>query len=517
MKLKLAILAFLLIGTESALAITPNDEVVAAVAHLEKIHPDEREFIKFFSTMAVPETGKLEVDGRPMTYREACVLVFQFFIHSISAGEVFAQPIQISPTLWTIDIRDYRWTPESFEKVSQLDPYFREPWVDGQVYRALQLESGNAVLRMDWFIVHVSDVTKQVDLGREPLYYVLTYSGSKIPETIDDFRKFWGADIPAAQANKTPTGTIVDHGQSGVSSHLRQIFRIRTILGYYYETEDVNSLRDGDDYLDNLVPDVREKNVITREAITSNRLRLQTYFLANKDGKRIEFGDNQVVTDYTDPLDKRVKTAKSCIACHNIGLNIPPNAVRELLDLGVSIKTYPKEFQNDLKRFYLGEFGTTILDDNILYERAVFAANGLTPAENSRLFREIIKWYESPLNIVQAALETGYTEEELSVKCATSIRGRILALTKGKNIPREAWEEIEGGIFGEIMLLMSGREPTIGIGFLETKKETKIFSGATELGIIPSGERVEIIETQNQWGRVEYQGIKGWIRLDETN
>lgn len=518
---KTALSILIMLAPLGCFGASVNDEVGIAVKALQGIPEEERQFIKFFSSASIPDTEFFTLsDGEKISIRDAGILVFRFIIHSLSAGEVFADPVQISPTLWSIDIRDYRWTPESFEKVSNLDPYWREPWVDGQLYRALQLESGNAILRMDWFIVHTTDTTRQVDLGRTPLYYELTYSGGKIPETLNEFRKFWGVDIPASQANKTLTGTVVDKDQSGVSSQMRHIFRVRTILGYYYETQDVATLRNGDDYLENLEPDIRQKNFVAGESITTNRLRLQTYFLSNAKGKRIEVGDNQVVTDHTDIKDKRVKVAKSCMICHSTGLNITPNAAQDLLNLGVSLKTYPKEFNNDLLRFYFGEFATFMQDDNILYERAVKQANGLEPTENAKLFKQFYEWYDRPISIDQAARECFVTSEEIKSKCESSIRGRIAALTKGKPVHREAWEEIDGGVFGEIMLLLCGQQPIIptGIGYVVTEEITDIYSGKDKLGEIPAGTRLEILETQDGWGKIEFNGIKGWVKLkNETS
>lgn len=443
---------------------SPQTEVVAANEFIVVANPESRPYIRFFSIYNIPKEDTVTIPSDDITrtdtvkVKDGIIKTLNFWIHSISYESVI-QPVHKVPgdnDLWWIDIRDYGWTPEAWEKVSKNEPYFREPWISYKDYELLRLLAGNAIVRADWFILHTSDVTKQTDRDEMPLYYELLYSKTGVPKTLEEFRAAWGIDVKKIEELAIEKGVIVDKGSSGISRNNRQISRTRTELGYYYETSDTKTSEGAQDYVENLDPIGLSRNDRDAgESFTTNKLGLQVYFLYDGKNKRVEFGDPTVVWDKTDTKDIRVRTARSCIVCHGNAINIPQNALSDHLKSGVELLTYRKEYQIAVERFYLSPMGKLFIADQEIYAAAVQAVNGLSSDANSKLYKEILNWYERSLSIQHAAQECGVSVEEFKDKCSATTSGRLASLVKSeKTINRESWEDLQGGTFAQAMLLI---------------------------------------------------------------
>lgn len=275
--------------------------------------------------------------------------MLSFVIHSLSYGLNIFPPeyTPVSETLMYVDIRNYGWTPEAWDIISLADPYFVEPAISYERATALQLLTidrtsdkqkkirGFPIVRADWFITHLTDTSKQVDIDEKavPLYYVLLYAETGIPKNIDEYRKFWAIDPKVLQSKQGRlNGHLVVDGKSGVAIHNRQLVRARTNIGYHYETSDVkNSVKDRD------FIEILQEGVLTRdvkdasEIITSNFVGMQVYFLTDGKGNRVEEGAGSVVSNKLHSVDTRVKTARSCMECHSYGLNKAENSWEKVL------------------------------------------------------------------------------------------------------------------------------------------------------------------------------------------
>jgi hypothetical protein len=451
------------IGQEAKIN-SPQSEVEAASEFLVTISTDLRPYIRFFSVYNIPVEDTIVITNENINRQEnikvkdGIIKTLNFWMHSLSYENIVqkARKVEGDNDLWWIDIRDYGWTPEAWEKVSIHEPYFREPWIKYQNYELLRALAGNAIVRADWFIIHTSDVTKQVDRELPPLYYELLYAKTGVPKTLEEFRAAWGVDVKKIEGLAIEKGILVDKGSSGVSRNNRQISRTRTELGYYYETSDVKTSEGAQDYIENLDPTGLSRNDRDAgETFTTNKLGLQVYFLYDGKNKRVEFGDPTVVWDRTDTKDIRVRTARSCVICHADAINIPINALSEHLKSGVELLTYNKEYQIAVERFYLSPMGKLFAADKEIFNGAVQSINGLSGLENAKLYQEILKWYERSLSISHAAYECGLSVDDFKTKCTPTISGRLGALVKTeKSINRDVWEDLDSGIFAQAMLLI---------------------------------------------------------------
>lgn len=464
-------------------------ELSDAVKFLDQVDPNDRAYIRFFTTYAVPKNKKIRLrppkledqDGNvtqvedaqrieEIAYSDIVVPALNFVLHSLSSGQVFSPAKQITDTLFFIDIRDYNWTEQSFELVSRLDPYFREPLIDADSYTKMRIESGNSILRADWFIVHGTDVTKQVDRGlKDIIYYELLYSsnvdekGNPIgaPKTLEEFRKFWGFEVDASIKQNLGRKTVVKTGNSPVALHNRDLYRLRMPTGYYWESQDVQSMVGNRNYIENLNPDLRKNDVDAGEIIASNRIGLQVYFLVKGNGERIDFAGNNVATDYTSPRDKRVRTSRSCMICHTGGINRTENALdRLIVENNVQLKASDKYYGLALQRAYLDQdFNLYIEDDRELFRRSIKKCNGLTPELNQQFYSTIMEWYEEDITLEQAAIECGMSTEEFKKKIVTSNNGNILSLLERGTIARESWEDVTNSYFAQAMISMYDLKP----------------------------------------------------------
>lgn len=500
-----------------------NQEVAGCVAHLQTFDEYTRPYIKYFSMYNVEDANivfKHPTEEAEIRFpqKDLYKRVLDFWIHSVSYGNTVrpCEPVPHSNSLFWVDIRNYAWTIQAWENVISHEPYFKEPWIDSQLAYQMRLLGGNSLCRADWFIVNISDTTKQVDLDPKetPLYYELLYSTVGIPTTVDDFMGRWGVDKEKILSLQILSGSLIDEGESGISRHNRQLSRARTELGYYYETSDVKTSTGERDYLEVLEPGVFGRRFRDAgEQITTNKVGLQVYFLSDSKGNRVEFADATLVWDRTDTRDVRVKTARSCVICHAEGLNLPKDGFKDILESGVvELHTYDYALQNALEAFYAGGIEQDIEDDRILYQRAVERVCGIDGPMLVRLFRHVLNKYESDINLEIAATECGISIEQFTKLVAEhTTSGRISSLFVGLGIPRQSWEDKNGG-FTQAMLLIKGVQLATAPHVLEIVEDCTVYNGKQKLGVLHIGDRVELLSEKSGWYRILYNGKPGYIK-----
>ena len=538
--MKWLIIIFLLITTNVAQAESVMDEYKAARDFLLTQPEEDRNFIKFFALSELPTDYKIEVVGKDlpgfgMTLPDAVGKVLSFWVHSLSSKNLVVIPrlVPNAPKMYWVDIRNYGWDNQAWEQVSVFDPYFREPWItyemdkdEYELYHVLRKAHGNFIIKALWFIVHTSDTMKQQDLDQNALYYELLYSGRNIPKNVQEFRDAWGIskerELEAQQFNLI-TGKYIDHGDSGVARHNRILARIRTLFGSFNETSDVKNNTGKRDFLENI-----EENRLAHSArdateiISHNPVGLQVYFLADGKGNRVEFADPAVAWDRSKREDIRVKTARSCVTCHAIGLNPAIDGMAKLLSGGeVELLTYDKDVQIAIQAFYSTEYGELIKDDNLIFARAIKRINGLEPQHNAYLFSRAVSWYEDYLKVDQCAREVGMEVEEFKQKILTTISARLGFLFKENGrIPREVWDANIDGKFGLAMLHAYSIPETEKIieklNQIKIKNNTDLMDGNKKVSKLVIGTVYNILEEKDGWYKIEEKGQTGWVYKNEV-
>lgn len=541
--MKWLIIALLLLISNVCFAASPMEEYKAAETFLLSQPESERSYIKFFAYSEISKTEKIEISGKDVSaigldLQTAVGHALKFWVHSLSSINKIAVPRRVpnAPEMYWVDIRDYGWTPQAWEKISEQDPYYREPWItyemsseEYQLYHTLRVAHGNFIVKAVWFIVQTSDAMKQQDFDKPPLYYELLYAGRNIPKNVDEFREAWGVNKnfeKEAQIYNLITGKLVDTGDSGVARHNRILARIRTLFGSFNETSDVKNGTGKRDFIENLEPNKLAHSVRDAgEIISHNPVGLQVYFLCDGKGNRVEFADPAVAWDRSNREDIRVKTARSCVTCHAIGLNPAIDGFAKLL-LGreVELYTYDKDIQLQIEAFYSTEYGQLIKDDNEIFARAIARINGLEPQQNAYIYRRVINYYEEFVTLDRAAAEVGLEVEEFKKRIQPTISGRLGSLFKenGK-IAREVWDNLEAGQFTTAMLFAYSIPENVKVVEETIKKlkvkiiqNTDLMDGNKKAGKLNVGMVYNIIEEREGWYQIEENGLKGWVYKDKV-
>lgn len=430
--------------------LSPNLEHYRAIHFLKyQVPPHERDYIVFFTTYDIPK----ELQDIGVRLLNAAVM-------SQSAGDKPAHIRRVpgTDTLYWADIRDYNWTREAWEKVSFQEPYIREPWINDEDAEDLRRLAGNSLVSASWFINNILDTSLQVDNHLEPLYYELLYSKlGGPPQSIEQFRNVWGVNQDRVDFFGQAKGAIIAKGDSGVARNERQIGGTGTDLGYYYETND--NKNGTQRYIDNLDPSLSRKDRDATEAIASNGVNWQVYFLGakNKEGKevRVEVADTTVAVDTSGRTDDvRVRMIKSCISCHVNGLNTANNQVEELVRQNIELYFSNRDNEHKIKSFYLSGFNERLLFHRQLYVAAVKRDTGWSGEDFVKNLEIFTKWYNTPLDIEQAARECGVNVEAFKQHTKDSPNATLTGLQRGIRVARDAWIIGDKSVFVEAMLLI---------------------------------------------------------------
>ncbi len=548
-----------------------DTEMETVAKFLTVQNPVEAPYLRFFTMYAMPTEPNYTIGygGRDTTIslRQAGFLVLSFVLNSCanfqhSKGTIIT-PTMVpgSDTLCYINILDYGWNKDQWDRVSKVQPYVAEPLVNHSAYNLGRLVGGNMLFRGDWFIVNATDAQRQLDAKiNELIYYDLLFDNA-IPKNGNDFRKNIGVDLKTSLKDNIDRRVILEAGTSGVSIATggnRKIQSIRTPFGYYWETFDTKNL----DFFNNLELGDDQKDA--GELIASHKNGTQIYFLVNDKDNRVDFADNGLVDDTSLlkakslnlPIEHRVRTSISCINCHLNGINQIHNDINESIKEGVTLNVLvqPKyDLYKDFDEYRKAKDRYLILDrkfvnngidsivenDNKIYEQAIRECNGLIPSQNAKLFMAICQWYDKPLFLPQAALECGVSPAvyiERTVGCISARVNRVAANDKF-SIPRKYWDSLDpAGDYAHSILTIRLHSPEgtkfnvnaiIKPTYSNTQKKIlgdkvllitrdcniTVTENGQEicLGSLKKGELVPYIKFDGRFYRVDHEGHIGFI------
>lgn len=439
----------------------PIETVMSLVAEDLAVQPDVLRF----------QSRYFDLSDMPANMLEPAINSLLFWTNSVSsAGEIFPlTPVSRSDNrIFRVHIDQAAWTAEAWEKVAQLEPYYVDPITPSSAERKaykdwsyIRQTIGNGIIRGSWFIVHASDTSLflkegQVKADNAP-YYTLLYAKSKFkrkgvdvvgqpPDNVDEFRQAWEVNLDVLNRHNVDRGGVVDENDSIVAFRNRVLWRVRTPIGVYWQTFDVFNSVGGKDFIENPFPKEWDAN----EYIVQHAKGLQFYLLTNGKGERIEFADPRIAKDTTDPHIQIVRNARSCVTCHSEGIRPIRNELEPLLNNGVELKA-KAGFAEKARVFYLNDLKKHIKRDQEDYSDGVLNCNGLTSEANTQQFQLMLKWYDAPITLEQAAFETGLPTEKFLEAISVTAKGRLGRLvTDKKPIPRNVWET---GLFHEAAIL----------------------------------------------------------------
>ena len=384
-----------------------------------------------------------------------------------------------------MDIRDYGWTAETWEKLLDSEPWFHirvkvpakvpspkvywrggggykadwyhqefpsgehvfsvpAPWLNQERAHDLSRRVNSAVpiVRYDWFMNQsgqenrIKTNAQQVEVG----YY--QWLNVKTGKDVEDLA---GLDRKKKRSILKEVAGIVE--ESGVGINSRQVFRFPALGGNWWETRDVkesgkNALRqlDGEFKADALEIYFELPNGLYGFALLNDKNELQGS------------APDTIVSDAkTTNKDGRVRVGVSCIRCHVEGLRPIDDWARQTFtaDNELGLGSPDEKVYKRLKQLYLGPLERSLGEDRNRYSQVLQDEYKMKPAELSKTFAAAWYDYESkPLTPADVAREVGLPEKEYRsrlddyVKRTGTVDTVLGGLKSGRPTRREHLEEL---------------------------------------------------------------------------
>jgi hypothetical protein len=292
-----------------------------------------------------------------------------------------------------------------------------------------------------WFASNLTDSVETADAQ-----YQLLYGGTP-PANEKDFKKFWKVN----DDNALNFARL--EGQSGVAVQKGRVLENQPTAnrGYHWQTYDSRVVAGKTDALENLTArppkhDATELIAAIPKHVAGKAGTLQAYFLANDKGQRQEKAPSDIVVDTTGTRGVEIRNTLSCIACHTDGIRKPSvDQYREFITSGARVYTPDKDTAREIDRYLDSPIAGEIDRNNADYTAGVSMCNGLTPADNARAFSDIVRLFDAPLSLDQAARELYMAADQWRLALGDYSRtqklsARLAALAQGQPITRQQWE-----------------------------------------------------------------------------
>ncbi len=395
---------------------------LVALADFAQHGERERLDIRYLSLHAAPEN--IEAGA-----------VLAFWIPHLSPLSVLQRqiPQRVGETrYYRIRLSHLGWTLAAWKKLAQEYPYSDLP--------------NPLFLRGDWLVRITSDTQEST------AYYDLLYAKTGVPRNRVEFLKRWKVNLKDSKGYEQ--AVIIDEGHSRVARRTRLAVYRRTAAGYYWETFDSRDGAGANDPLARLAGGLKYDaseliaSIPKIDAVTGRRVSAQAYLLVDGAGNRLEEADPRIVVDHTDPRLPVIRTPGSCVRCHVDGINaLPENAVRASIRQGVEIFSKKAGQAEEIERLYLGELLKPLKRNQEDFADFVTAVCALPPQEVVDQYARLLQFYDTPLDLEQAARETG-AESADELRSAIGLyaerqgfaAARLAALAHGRPTPRKIWE-----------------------------------------------------------------------------
>jgi serine/threonine-protein kinase len=405
------------IGIDGMLAAI-NDDLIG------EVDQENRENIRYFTLSHLYDAGLCgdELD----VYRRALAKT----INSLSTGPSVAAPVAIDAdeTIYRIDLGDYGWDAALWASLASQSPYGiqfdREEALDIQEFTNENIP----ILRGDWLAAEATTAPLYNELllnrvGGEDLFNLQAALNVFINNNIDD-------EID------TNNGLVARAGfqDSGVSQNNRMIERHEIpAAGNQVFWISYDFANDADN--ENIFVNPLDFDEAGSEVIFSLPNGLHGYLIVNNIGERLNVGPNNVVTDANEPTGE-VFTARSCLRCHDSGLNFADDELGAFVASSSDFDAATKEAVENLHP-EKADFQALLQKDSDNYTAALAAAG--VQLGGSEPIGSVFEWYDGNVDFTLAAGEFGISEDELLLRVADIADGQLAPLATG-TVQRDTFE-----------------------------------------------------------------------------
>ncbi|MFG0295621.1 MAG: SUMF1/EgtB/PvdO family nonheme iron enzyme [Maioricimonas sp. JB045] len=319
-------------------------------------------------------------------------------VNSLSWGQRIVVPKAIDParTVFRIDLRNYGWSREIWDRIAAQDPYhirFQSRSADF-MYEVSGTE--RPLLRADWFTT-VASVP--------PFYHELL----RLPETDGELERILGVDVN----ENIESGNVARAGfnNSGVSRNNRMIERHTTRFGAYWKSYDFSG-NSGNKNLFAHPLGPQGENAFEHdggEIIFNLPNGLQADLRTDSTGQRIDKAPTPIVSDPRRP-DRAVINGLSCMSCHVGGMLPKTDQVRSSV-LANSEAFSQDELQRILRLYpESSTFDKLLGTDSRRFTQSLIEA-GVEPGKSDPV-AAVATRFEQEIDLPLAAAEVGLSTEQ---------------------------------------------------------------------------------------------------------
>ena len=179
---------------------------------------------------------------------------------------------------------------------------------------------------------------------------------------------------------------------------------------------------------------------------TGKRGFVQVYGLTDGKGAIQKKAPADIVIDHQRLRGIEIRNPISCIGCHDQGLNKPTtNGLEDFIASGA--EAYALDYES-IESFHLGDLAPLIDRHNEDYQAIVELISGTTADATSDAVEIIVRTYDEPVSLEDAARELSTTADELALAIGYAsssnkeIPARVVAMAHGREMPRTLWEQV---------------------------------------------------------------------------
>lgn len=343
-------------------------------------------------------------------------------------------PVRISENLMRIDTRGLGWETALPHVLANYYPW-RPDLKRGQY---------PYTFRGDWFAASIPDAIQTGDSQ-----FRLIFENNP-PKTTADWRKRW-------KTNEDPQFLFQFHeAESGVGVNPdRNVKQFPTATrGGLYATEDSEQTigdKDPGNYGKNGKFDAGEEIALGPKQYNGTNAVAMFFWLANGKGERQFVAPSRIVTDHNNLRSTEIGLG-DCRACHVEGLRpLNVNGFAGYVTRGARVAA-DKHTQRLIDQQYQAGMAQQIEADNKLYAKFLEICNGLTPAQDAKAYEAVVRAYDAPVTLEQAARERHMSKQELKdvlgyYSARYSLSRRLADLAQDGAISRAQWQNEQHNVY----------------------------------------------------------------------
>lgn len=406
--------------------------VLAAIEDdLRSTAPTQRRFLRYAVFTHLYDAGRPDADLETAGHALAKLL------NSLSWHARVSRPVAVDAarTIFRIDLRDYRWTARTWERLSPGYPYRRS----SDAARLCVEMTGSELFGVhgDWLIANAS---------RGKLYYDLL----ELPATDKGLERLVQVDV--ARGFQEETVVRAGFNGSGVSKNNRVLERHDSIFGAWWRSHDFSDNSNRQNIFENPLGPLAGRHSFKPaggEVIFHLPNGFQGYFLSDGDGRRVEKGPIDIVSDPGRP-DRQVEVGLSCMNCHSKGLLFKDDQVRAHVEKNAA--AFPSSVVDNVRTLYVPprRFRALMDADTKRYQVALQAAG--VPVEAPDPVSAVTLRYEATLDLALTAGELGLRGEELTklLDASANLKRLLGSLQARGTIQRQVFEENHARIVANV-------------------------------------------------------------------